>query len=930
MADPNAPFASDEDLKRYLEIPESQVPTVNAPALLPLTQMTLRHTPLRTDEDFVQTEQRPGIPLQINPAEGELSTFSPWVRFQTARRQTMEDQQKYLESKFPGKVRRAKTSDDFIIEVNDPATGKPRDVLLNEQQMTLGDLAALGAEAPQVGLTVLAMALAGPLGGAARSGSMLGSIARAAAQLGLGATGYKMGQAGQEVETELEQGQKPDVGGILAKRAKEIPGQAALDAAAAGAFAVGSAGKRVFQGGPGMFQTPVEKEGLASAGRLAAKGAPKMSYSAAESSGMPLLAYLTAYAGAKPQSAAIVQEFKDAQQAETKAMMQWMTQRAGTDEQAGNELLDFLERNRGRQQVLLDRIRETMTEQERAALQKQLGKYGGRMPFDPSASGANFRQSVQGAYSGVKSSVNRAYENAYRLPGATDPDVPTADIANAIDRLRDRFPTTEGTQWLESLKTELKPNERYRDLVQRRSDLWNKIETSPADRGTKDYVFGQLSKAYTDLLDDAATYLKDPRFKSAIQRANSLVKTKELPFYQEGMADILRKAGERGSPENIELLNRFQNTDLYRRLVSVVGLNNPAVGHIKASVIDGLLGKSGTSALDPQWISGKELARNLQDLARNPNTREMFKDIFGNRGQSLLEQARVLQAMDGSLSKQEVEQVLAGGGPAASRRRLDKILAAQNQVDKVEAKRLLGAPAEYINPEDLANRYVAHLTESELRALSRRLQAEAPALHRQLQDKLTEQILGQAGTYRNISQSSLEKVLTDPKLEPKYRTLLGPDRFKDIEDFAKALGPRERADEIAKATGLLIKGESIGELSKVFSPGKTKLPFYARLMAVVPGWLGWKYAAYAINSGAFRKWASQGYPKGWGANITAGVISEPFLEDIATSSGSPRIVRDAVSAVKNRVEQLSKPEKPQPDNAPFRDEDELRKFLEAP
>lgn len=885
-ADPNAPIADPAALRNFLSISEAQVPTASTPPdpLFPrATREMERFTGPLSNESFVTKEQRPGVPIELTPQDpNALSGVDPWTRFETARRQTMDDQQKYLESVFgKGKVRKAKTTDDFLIEVNDPDTGKPKEIPLNERGMTVGDLAALAAEAPQIAASILAMRMGGT--GGTKGAGLVSSIGRILTQLGLGATGYKAGQAGQQIETEMEQGQRPDVPGIVGQKAKEIPGQMAMDAAMAGAFKLGETGLRVLRGGPGMFQTPVEKEGLAAAKRLAGKGAPQLSYSAAEASGMPLLGYLTAYAGAKPQSAAIVQEFKDLQQGETKALMNWFTQKGGTDEQAGNELLDFLQRNRGRQQEVLDRIRETMTAQERQALEKQLGKMGPIGPFKPSAEGEAFRGAVQSAYGGVKNQVKAAYEKAYQIPGATDPDIPTGAISQTIDALKDRFPTTEGTQWLDTLKRDLAPHEAYRDLVQRRSDLWNRIRTAPADRGTKDYIFGQLSNVYTELLDAAATQLKDLRFKGLIQRANEIYKTKELPFYQQGISDVLMKAGERGAPENVELLNRFQNTDLYRRLVGVVGANDPAVGHIKGAVIDGLLGKSGTSAIDPQWISGKELGRNLQEMARNPNTREMFTDIFGNRGRSILEQARALEAMEGALPKQEVESVLkAGAAPAESRRRLEKILAAQNQLDKVEAKRLLSAPNEFINPEDLANRYVPHLTESELMLLERRLRNEAPALLGQLRDKLTEQIIGKAGTYRNLTQSSLEKVLNDPKMASKYRMLLGPERFQDIGDFAKALGPRDRADEIARATGLLIKGESIGELAKVFSPGKSKGSLVGRVMGIVPGWLGWKIAARTINSGAFREWASRGYPPGWGQNVLAGVISEPFMEELAT------------------------------------------------
>lgn len=939
MPEDVAPITDPAALKSFLTAPPGDAMAVPQPmqGMMPQTVRALEAAsgPL-SEQAFIAREARPGVPLHLRPPEGEGEEINPWVRFQVERRQNLADQQKYLESVFgPGKVRKAEKTDDFIIRMPDPETGKEKDVVLNERDISIGDFAALTAHAPEIAASIGAMYLGGPLGVVlsrlGTAGKVAGYVAKSGlGRLALGATGTKVAQAGQQVETELEQGQTPDLAGIAKQKAKEIPGQFALDTAVAGVFKTASLGRRALAGGPGMFKSAAQEEGLPAAERLAAKYGQKTSYSAAEASGMPLIAFLEAYAAAKPQSRKAIEAFKDLQLQEQKALGEAMTAKAGTDEEAGAKLLAFLEKNQAAKQQALDAVRATMTEAEQRGLMKQLGKVARvSTPFLPSEAGGVVRSEFQKAYQGVKAKVADAYQRAYAVPGAMDPDVPTSTIASTIDSLKAAFPTAQGTGWLDTLKAELQPMERYKDIVQRRSDLWNKIQTAPADRSTKDYIFGQLSDAYTKLLDDAANNIKDFRFLTGIKAANAEYIKSELPFYQKGLADVLLKAGERGAPENIALLERFgESTDLYRRLVSVAGKDSPAVSQIKSSVIDGLLGKTGTNPINPQFVDAKAFGKELQNLAANPKTREMFNDIFGDRAKAIANEAKALSGIQGTLPKEEAEAYLRSGSvSSASKRNLRAVLREQEQLDSLEAHRALGRPIDEINPEEFVNRFADKLTESELKRVMADLQAHAPSLYAQMQDKTTEQILGKAGNYRTWSQSSLEGVLQDPQMLPKYRILLG-DKFKDLEDFAKAMGPKQWAKVAAQGTGMLVKGESIGELSKLFAlGGHKKANLVERAIGIVPGWMGWKYAAKGITSGAFREWAGKDFPGGVGLAVPAALVTEPILEDIATSGVAPSVVRNMVLAVRDYTQRNAQKSPEQPEQPSIKDRQELERFL---
>lgn len=867
---------------------------------------------------FVRENLREGIPLQVEPSDDQIGNVSPWIRFQTERRQGMDAQQKYLESKFgPGKVRRAKDADEFIVEVTDKDTGKVRDIRLNEDQITLSDLGAVAAHTPEIALSLLAAAGAGGIGGAmAGGGKLIGLLGKAikspVGKLLSGSIGFKTGEAAQQIETELEDTGFANVRQLLEETGREVPGQAGMDLLTAGVFKTASLAKRGLQGGLGAWKTDIQREGLSEAKRLAGKyGVPEIRYTGAQASGQPLAIYLEAYATAKPQATSTVQEFNKVQQGQIKALADAITGGAGTDEATGDALLQFLKQNQQQKLAALGDVMKTMSERERASLFNHLGKVGdvGEGLLATSEAGGKLRAAVQKELSDRKVTIRDAYNSAYSLPGATDPVVPTDAIAKKIDDLLQRFPTTEKLQWLEAYKSEMAPNEAYKDIVQRRSDLWNRIESAPGDRSTKDYVFEQLSNEMTSTLDDAAKNIMDPGFKKAIQTANTLYKTKELPLYQKGLRDVLLNPGVPGSPENIQILDRFsQSSDLFRRLVDTVGPNHPAVAQAKANVIDGLLQRSGRTAINPQWVDPNKFVQELTDLASNKNTREMFKDIFGGRAETLLKEAKALGVMEGSLSKQDALDLLTTG-TSHSKGRLERFLAAQKQVDTVEAKRLLTGSVDDIQPEALINRYAERLTESELRTLMAKVSTESPALMASLRDKQVEQILGKAGDYRGWNQSKIMKVLDDPKWRGKYEAILGPDKMADIEGFAKALGPIEHFDKTAEGTGMLIKGESIGEFAKVFqiSPEGKGKPLMHRAMAVVPGWLGWKVLAKGLTSEGFGKWAAKDFPAGTQNIVRNVLISEPFLEDIATSGASPEVIRDSVAAMQKWYSRVSAP-----------------------
>jgi hypothetical protein len=119
-------------------------------------------------------------------------------------------------------------------------------------------------------------------------------------------------------------------------------------------------------------------------------------------------------------------------------------------------------------------------------------------------------------------------------------------------------------------------------------------------------------------------------------------------------------------------------------------------------------------------------------------------------------------------------------------------------------------------------------------------------------------------------------------MESKYRQFLG-DKFQNVEDFAKALGPIEKAAFIARGTGMMVKGESIGELADAFQPKPGKI--LKSVAAMVPGWMGWKAVAKMILSGPVRTWSAKSTASDIPQLLKAAILSEPVLAELASNAG---------------------------------------------
>jgi len=854
---------------------------------------------LTPEETFIAENQRPGVPLytrtEQDPEKQEQpfiftrdfgqTAVSPMLRYGVAKREGINEQLKYAQSVLGAEnVRVDKSGHDLIVTLPDKSPGaKPdatKDVKLNEKEMTVGDFAALASHWPEAAGAMLGMAL--PEVAAPVAMARAGGLVKALTTIFAGATGQKTFEAAKEIGIRKEEGQPPEIGSTLVQKAEQIPGQMALDAVTLGGFKLFNMAQKAIRAPLALWNTPVQLEGKLSNARLADKlGVEPIDYTMGEASGQPLAIMGEAVSQAKPQARAIWEKFLANREAQKQSMGRAMTALSGTDEQVGNDMIAVVRQARAEQDAALATLRETLTAGEAAKLDRALGKSVPMPPgqFLPSERGAVARTGVQDIFNQVKADVGKAYS----IPGMKVADIPTDDLAvnlAKVSKEAEGVPGLAGTLSLEVPKVAS-----YEQLKNARAMFRQQIEDSPADRTVKDYYAGKVDAAITAKMEDAAKNVRDPAFKAQIDAANKLYRTKQLPFYQSGIADILRKPGVPGSPDNMEILNRFTgNTDLYRRLVDVTGKNSEPVKIVKQSLVDGMLTKSGTQSINSQFVNGGALAENLQALKTNPGTRELFQDVFGKNGDAIIQQARVLGGVQGTIPRAEAEALMAGS------KSVDRVLKAENAIKEEYTTTLMrkikgGEETNIaIDPQQLVNRFLGTATESESKAVKDYISKHDPSLLPMVQDKIVEQILGQA---KKWNRSAIEAVIKDPKMNAKYRQFLG-DKFTNVEDFAKALGPIEKAADIAQGTGMLIKGESIGELVEIFDlkvgPGMIS-KIVAKGASAVPAWMGWKTLTRAILSGPLRSWAANTTASDIPHLVKAAVLSEPVLEELLMNAG---------------------------------------------
>jgi hypothetical protein len=236
----------------------------------------------------------------------------------------------------------------------------------------------------------------------------------------------------------------------------------------------------------------------------------------------------------------------------------------------------------------------------------------------------------------------------------------------------------------------------------------------------------------------------------------------------------------------------------------------------------------------------------------------------------------------------------------------------QEAADKMELDQLTKAytkgnlDVNTINPEKMVNSFMSNGTEGQIKKLMDGIRADNPALAKQVERKMTEKILADAGGLK-ATDISINKLFSDPTTVAKYEAVLGKTQLGLVKDVATYLGPIRYADEVAKGTGSLVKGSKIG----AFFRAMTDMTKPTQELGDI---LKFKMASLVVTHPLIRSWVLNTPSAMHFDLVKAVVLSEPFIkslgEDVADNGKLASIVSSIREMLAFGEKQGAQPQEP--------------------
>lgn len=355
-------------------------------------------------QQFIQRNTQDGVPLDVD------SGASGWERFVLGFRREQENQIAFLNKKYPDTVR---LSDDggLIVRVVDSKTQKPKDILVDERNMSAMDFIDLAGAVPEIAGGIIALrkgqtskSLEGLKGGA--------GVARDILTTALGA---ETAGAAKDVAVGLIDKGSADLGQI----AKDRTGMAVLDVAIGGiSFPVA----KFFS----MMQNPLA--GARKQVQFDAIGAQKyfkdkygvdVPLSIGESTGSPLVSRTEAFMEKLPGGGTPFTALKDKQESALRKLQSTMMgQVPEPDEVVGQRLFDALKTKIAPLDEAVTGAKASLQKTGAAEIEGMVS--GATMPerqLYKSVTGKEIRQAVVAKRDAVKAESDRLYSIVKEAPG---------------------------------------------------------------------------------------------------------------------------------------------------------------------------------------------------------------------------------------------------------------------------------------------------------------------------------------------------------------------------------------------------------------------------------------------------------------------------------------------------------------------------------
>jgi len=878
-----------------------------------------------------------GVPLDTETGVPSLTYF------QTKLNRLQSDQLGYLKGIYGDENVRLADTGEPIIRVVDSTTGKPKDITLAPDRLTLRDAADLGSHGMEI------------LGGimAARRGDVRG-LAAQAKNIGRMAVGTEAGGALQDAFVRGYQGQQIRPGEIAASRTAAIP----LDAGA-GLFMTGTGkllGKAI---SPFADPLPAQFNLTDAKTRLRAKYGVDLPNTPGELTGNTLLLRAEQFARQKPGSAGAFEKITEEQDAALQGIQDILLGRgrAKSAEEVGGSALEAIGAKltplRSEIETLKKGVRASATEELRGAALAATGT-----ELRPAMEKATVGQALREVAGASRDAWKKAsgYEEFFSNPATQSETISLKSLSQKATDLLKSMPGTDKVTAtpigvLDASGTPILRDEAGREvwkefipervvgrlqrlagspdaklsldqLKQMRTEVDDDILLGEAVPGVRNLHLKRVRSMLTDAMNEAVDSLGDPALSREWKRINKAYAENAPRFEQKGIAELFRDPQNPNYVANHQVVQRaIADPDTYTEYAKFFGRESPVMRGLQRAVAEDVLGASSNPLNN--LVDGRTFVNNLKELwARSP---KLAADTFGPNSSRLYgiasaetaatvgERDRagmLIRSINGKVDLGDLQELLRSGNLTAQK--LANLVSAQNRLateyrNGIKKAVAEGGPlGERIKPSEFVNNFSRQGEPADIKEVMALL-ADRPDVTEDIRRQTLLDILNRArstgegmkhvfGKTGPLNARGLEEAMgvgsRDATQASRYRAILGDDTWRDLTDIGHYLQPREAGKSTFGTAGRLSAGSQIAQLERgsIFKFLDTAVRNF-----IVAG-------IYA--SPMTRKWISNVAmtPADQATLVSYMVSSTPFVEALFHHFGDAR-AREVAGQIKGAIDQ---------------------------
>ncbi len=818
----------------------------------------LRQMENQRKEKYLSENKEQGVPLDIETGA------SPWEKFVLGFHRERDNQLKYLQNKYGEDNVRLDNQGGLIVRVLDSETGKPKDLKVDEWNMSAKDLLSVAGSVPEIAAGVIATLKARQIPKIGLLKGILG-LQRDIAATAIGAeTAGGIKDVASSVETKGVEGIK-DIPDIAKERTVMGIADVGIGEATMGAGRIANFMKAPLAGSRGAVQF----DAIAAQKYFKEKYGIEVPLTIGESTGSPLFSRTETFIEKLPGGGTPFHELKaEKEEALRKLQMIIMGKVPPTDEALGKQTID----------ALMQKI--APAEADVAQASKTLSKVGTKQienivsgvtiperQLFQSETGKEIRNAIIAKRDAAKAEADQLYAAVRSAPGGEGKVFDAEPLKTRFREILDKLPSPEETTQTQSpilgptgapilqtstgqkvLKEFVPPNVLARlksvaemkdaqfslsDLQQMRREVYDDIAKGEGVPGLGTHYLNDIGKAITAAIDEGIDALPQGDLRTALDAANKHYKEKVVPFNRIGLTELFRNPDEPGRIADSEVISRVfsggKAIERYNLMKETLGETSPEFSKLKRAMADRMLESSrleGDSIIDPS-----KLVRNLTLL--RTETPEIAQDMFGGKINEMFRQAKFLDyAQNPKVDAGELQALLRNKSPTV--KAFKTLVDAEKKRDELYTNEILrdvstGKLGEKpINPVEFTNRFLDEAKPSDIKQVMYMLRGNKPLVD-DIRAKTVEKIFRDAARNatpddlgklmsgdptRIVSATTVFKQIESPAKREKIKSVLGADIFKDVQQYINVEKAGQAKEQSYSAAGGLAAGMQIARLTR--------------------------------------------------------------------------------------------------------------------